>query len=162
MKSNRIAIMGCGWMGFPLAKHLLSKGYLINGSTTNQDKIERLRTAGIQPYLLTANPDLEGTKLADFFNAKILILNIPPGRRRPDVEVFHPQQIKSVIHKAITHGIEKVIDNLGSHIHDLKCVIVGPGEISNEILDFLGRKIVKEFNIIEREIIIIGVIQCLF
>lgn len=109
MKSNRIAIMGCGWLGFPLAKYLLADGYQINGSTTSKEKTERLSIAGINPYLLTADPELVGTMLSEFFNAKILILNIPPGRRRPDVEIFHPQQIKSVINQAITHGIEKVI-----------------------------------------------------
>ena len=109
MKSNKIAIMGCGWLGFPLAKHLLKNGYLINGSTTKEEKINQLRIAGIQPYLLTASPELKGTQLPDFFNVKTLILNIPPGRRRSDVEVFHLQQIKSIVIKAEAHGIEKFI-----------------------------------------------------
>ncbi len=36
MKS--IGILGCGWLGFPLAKFLKKKNYSIKVSSTNKDK----------------------------------------------------------------------------------------------------------------------------
>ena len=42
MKEERekISILGCGWLGLPLAKSLLAKGYKIKGSTTSESKLE--------------------------------------------------------------------------------------------------------------------------
>ena len=109
MKKETIAIMGCGWLGFPLAKHLLAKGYKINGSTTRIEKTSILRKAQITPFVLNANPELIGTNQADFFNAKVLVLNIPPGRKNPEVETFHLQQIQSIVDKAMSFDLQKII-----------------------------------------------------
>ena len=47
---NKISILGCGWLGLPLAKSLLSKGHEIKGSTTSESKLEMLKNAGILPF----------------------------------------------------------------------------------------------------------------
>jgi 3-hydroxyisobutyrate dehydrogenase-like beta-hydroxyacid dehydrogenase len=31
---TKISILGCGWLGFPLAKALLKDGFTVKGSTT--------------------------------------------------------------------------------------------------------------------------------
>ena len=49
---KKIAILGCGWLGLPLAKKLIESGYTINGSTTRPEKIKTLRDNGIQPFLI--------------------------------------------------------------------------------------------------------------
>ncbi len=41
MKQN-ISILGCGWLGKPLALKLNKKGCHIKGSTTSDDKLGRL------------------------------------------------------------------------------------------------------------------------
>lgn len=50
---KQISILGCGWLGFPLAKSLLEKGFSINGSTTSVEKIAVLEKAGIHPFLVS-------------------------------------------------------------------------------------------------------------
>lgn len=102
-----ISIMGCGWLGFPLAQHLIELGYTIKGSTTSESKLEVLQKAGISPFLLKAVPQIEGN--LDFFKSDILILNIPPKRRHPQVEIFHPKQIQATIEQIKKGGISKVI-----------------------------------------------------
>ena len=102
-----ISILGCGWLGFPLAQHLLQKGYTIKGSTTSESKLPILQAEGIASYLIKATPEVEGN--LKFFKSDILILNIPPKRRTPQVEIFHPQQITSIIKAAKKGGITKVI-----------------------------------------------------
>ncbi len=75
-----IAILGCGWLGLPLAKHLVNQGYQVKGSTTTSDKTETIKACGIQPFLIRlgdADPD---SKLEEFLNVELLIINIPPGR----------------------------------------------------------------------------------
>ncbi|WP_321539617.1 NAD(P)-binding domain-containing protein [Flavobacterium piscinae] len=47
---KQISILGCGWLGMPLAKHLLQKGYSIKGSTTTETKLELLQNEGITPF----------------------------------------------------------------------------------------------------------------
>ncbi len=92
-----ISILGCGWLGFPLAKHLVTRGHNVKGSTTSQEKLNRLEKNNIQPFLLKLTPQLENpNKVRSFWNSEILVLNIPPGRKRDNVIDFHTKQITSV------------------------------------------------------------------
>lgn len=92
-----ISILGCGWLGLPLAEHLRDEGYNIKGSTTSPEKIELLNGKNITPYLLKLDPDLKCDDCKSFWDADVLVLNIPPGRGRDDVQKLHKKQIKSVI-----------------------------------------------------------------
>ncbi|TVQ69093.1 MAG: SDR family NAD(P)-dependent oxidoreductase, partial [Balneolaceae bacterium] len=42
MNWQRISIMGCGWLGFPLGLRLLEQDHFVRGSTTTKDKIPLL------------------------------------------------------------------------------------------------------------------------
>ena len=55
VKNNKISILGCGWLGLPLAKSLVDNGYKIKGSTTTQDKYQKLVEDGVTPYLIKLN-----------------------------------------------------------------------------------------------------------
>jgi Trk K+ transport system NAD-binding subunit len=48
----KIAILGCGWLGFPLGKNLVAKGHQVVGSVTSEAKTIPLSEAGIQPVVL--------------------------------------------------------------------------------------------------------------
>ncbi len=79
---KQISILGCGWLGLPLAKSLLQKGYLISGSTTSENKIPMLHNAGITPFLISLSEDkLEGEMESFLKNSEILIIDIPPKLR---------------------------------------------------------------------------------
>lgn len=96
---NRVSIIGCGWLGLPLGKQLVSEGYQVAGSTTSANKLEGLRQAGIRPVLLTLSPEPQGD-LPTLLEADVVIISIPPraGQYGDD---FHPQQIQALA-KAIT------------------------------------------------------------
>jgi len=72
---EEISILGCGWLGFPLAIDLLQEGTSIKGSTTSLDKIEKLNSIGIKPYLLSL--ENLGEKTHSFLSSEILIINTP-------------------------------------------------------------------------------------
>ncbi|MEX0773464.1 MAG: SDR family oxidoreductase [Balneolales bacterium] len=93
----RVSILGCGWLGFPLAERLISEDFLVHGSTATKDKIALLEPAGITPFWITMNPELSGDDVQVFLNTDILVINIPPGRRREDVREFHVAQIRNLI-----------------------------------------------------------------
>lgn len=85
----KISILGCGWLGFPLAKALLSKGFLVKGSTTSTEKLAVLKNAGIEPFLITLSENKTSGNLTDFLdNSKILIIDVPPKLRGSDTENF--------------------------------------------------------------------------
>ena len=93
-----VSIIGCGWLGLPLAKFLLAKGYKINGSTTSENKLQILKQEGIVPFLVHLNPAISGNNLLDFFNTDLLIINIPPGRNNLiDDYVLKMNNLKEVI-----------------------------------------------------------------
>ncbi|RYE33944.1 MAG: SDR family NAD(P)-dependent oxidoreductase, partial [Sphingobacteriales bacterium] len=49
----RISILGCGWLGMPLAKKLAGKGNQVKGSVTSEIKVNELTGAGVTPYILS-------------------------------------------------------------------------------------------------------------
>lgn len=81
MQDKIISVMGCGWLGFPLAERLVENDYLVKGSTTTLDKIQLLEQHKIMPYYILADPEPRGDNISHFFHADVLILNIPPAIR---------------------------------------------------------------------------------
>ncbi len=104
-----ISILGCGWLGLPLAKRLLEVGHIINGSTTSRDKMSALRAEGMVPYEIQLFEEgIQGDISSFLGTSKILIIDIPPGLRKdPEVNfVAKINRLKSYIEKS---GVEKVL-----------------------------------------------------
>jgi nucleoside-diphosphate-sugar epimerase len=86
---TQISILGCGWLGLPLAKSLLQNGFSIKGSTTSLEKISPLQSAGITPFLVRLEEQQISASVADFLaDSQILIINIPPKLRGASSENF--------------------------------------------------------------------------
>lgn len=110
---KQISILGCGWLGLPLAKSLIEKGFSLNGSTTSVEKIAVLENAGIHPFLvsLSAVEVLEETKISieNFLqNSDVLIIDIPPKLRGDSSENF-VAKIQNIIPFIEKSSVEKVI-----------------------------------------------------
>jgi len=82
VEKKRISILGCGWLGFALAKRLLSSGItsVIKGSTTSGVKLDQFASAGIEGYLLPLNPEvgLNASISEPFFDSEIIVIAVPP------------------------------------------------------------------------------------
>jgi nucleoside-diphosphate-sugar epimerase len=86
---TQISILGCGWLGLPLAKSLLQNGFPIKGSTTSLEKISLLESDGITPFLVRLEEHQISESIADFLaKSQILIINIPPKLRGGSTENF--------------------------------------------------------------------------
>ncbi|NTW70086.1 MAG: SDR family oxidoreductase [Chlorobiaceae bacterium] len=96
MQKETITILGCGWLGLPLAEALIKDGYAVKGSTTREDRLEQLRDAGIEPYLLALDTEVNGEEITDFLQSDVLVVNIPP-ERRDDIVEYHIAQFSSLI-----------------------------------------------------------------
>jgi nucleoside-diphosphate-sugar epimerase len=78
MTPTEISILGCGWLGLPLAKVLAENGFLVKGSTTSESKIPVLKSAGINPFLVTLSANEVQGDISGFLSSEILIIDIPP------------------------------------------------------------------------------------
>lgn len=107
--TKQISIIGCGWLGFPLAKYLLKDGYRIKGSTTSIDKIEALKSVGIDSFYVETIPGgIKGEIENCLFGSEILILNIPPGlRKTPEMDFV--KQMAFLIPFIEKSSIQKVL-----------------------------------------------------
>lgn len=75
MRMTTTSILGSGWLGLPLAKHLLSRGYVIKASTTGSERLKELSEFGLNPHIVNID-HLEG-RVSEFLESDILICNIP-------------------------------------------------------------------------------------
>lgn len=103
-----ISILGCGWLGLPLANYLIGKGYKVKGSTRTRSELEVIKSHGIEPFYLVLDPDLRGDNVDDFFNCDVLVVNFPP-ERRDDIALYHPAQIRSLIASIESSPVKKVL-----------------------------------------------------
>ncbi|CDF78175.1 dTDP-glucose 4,6-dehydratase [Formosa agariphila KMM 3901] len=92
-----ISILGCGWLGLPLAKRLLKTGYNVNGTTTTPDKLSALKSFNITPYLLDITAD---EFPVEFLNSETLIILITSK----DISAF-----KRLIQHIETSSVKHVI-----------------------------------------------------
>ncbi|MDF2177777.1 SDR family oxidoreductase [Aliiglaciecola sp. CAU 1673] len=84
---SSISILGCGWLGLPLAKTLSGQGYLVAGSCRSEEKKQQLHSLGISAWTYQLGESLP-TALA---KSDYVVLNIPPGRRNFSPERFLTQ-----------------------------------------------------------------------
>ena len=103
----QISILGCGWLGLPLAQTLLQRGHTVKGSTTREEKLATLQEHGITPYLIRFDPEINNDYQPDFFDSEVLIVNIPPKRSEEATEVY-PRQIASLLEVIEKSPVKKV------------------------------------------------------
>ncbi len=106
---KQVSLLGCGWLGLPLAKSFLEKGYSVNGSTTSIDKISILKSEGITPFKIRLIEDnVEGEMDLFLANSEILIIDIPPKLRGDSKENF-VGKIQTLLPFIEKSSVEKVL-----------------------------------------------------
>ena len=106
---KNISILGCGWLGMPLAEHLMQRDYQVKGSTTTPEKLPVMREKGIQAFQLNLLPKPEGDHIREFLDTDVLIICIPPKVRGGMAESFHPAQIKELLEEIDKSSVSKII-----------------------------------------------------
>ncbi len=105
---NTIGVIGCGWLGLPLAIALVNDGYTVHGSTTSEEKIEPLRKVGIQPFLVRLSEDRIEGPIAEFLHGiQILIINVPPKLRYGNTEDYVKKM--ELLHESVSASAVKKI-----------------------------------------------------
>lgn len=70
-----ISVLGSGWLGLPLIKNLVDKGYRVKASTRSNNRVSLLTKLGVEAFVV----DLENniTHIHSFLKSNLLIINIP-------------------------------------------------------------------------------------
>lgn len=105
---KKVSIVGCGWLGVPLAGQLLAEGYLVKGSTTTHEKVPLLQQSGVEAYVASLTPGPLGTHWAELLDADCLIVDIPP-RLVKQTGDFHPQQMEHLAEMVLPTSISEII-----------------------------------------------------
>jgi nucleoside-diphosphate-sugar epimerase len=104
-----ISILGCGWLGLPLAEHLLKEGFAVKGSVSRSERIELLKQKGIIPWQIQiSDTTITGENLPGFLASETLIINFPPARREDIVE-YHTAQMKQLINEINKSTIKHIL-----------------------------------------------------
>ena len=84
-----IGVLGCGWLGFPLAQQLVKDSFEVHGTTTSSDKLEMLEKAEIVPYRISLSEKGITGKIEGFLShISTLIINVPPRLRGAHSESY--------------------------------------------------------------------------
>ena len=124
MLKQTVSIIGCGWLGLPLAERLVTEGHTVRGSTTSAEKLFLLRQKGIDAHPLQINPDPVGD-LSSLLQSDTVIINVPPKARKLGDD-FHPQQIQ--------HLTEAIRQSLVKHVIYVSSTSVYP-ELSRTVVE---------------------------
>jgi len=104
-----ISILGCGWLGLPLAEALVNAGKRVKGSTTSPAKLDLLQQKGITPYLVDLQAEEpDKTILAGLLETDVLVISIPP-RLRADGGTAYLAQLQTLIKAMLDSPIRKVL-----------------------------------------------------
>ncbi|MDG5490545.1 NAD(P)H-binding protein [Psychroserpens sp. SPM9] len=118
MTHQKIAVIGCGWLGSPLAKTLVKAGYKVHGSTTTKSKLAVLEAAQIKAFLIQLSSEgITGDLQACLSGCETLILNIPPGlSKNPDKD--YVQQMSYVVKTIEASSVKQVLFISSTSVYD--------------------------------------------
>ncbi|QCR21779.1 NAD(P)-binding domain-containing protein [Pontibacter sp. SGAir0037] len=103
-----VSIIGCGWLGLPLAERLVQSGKIVKGSTTTPEKLELLEQKGIYPYLINLQEEQVEEVLSEFLHTDILVINIPP-RLKSGMSHLYIDQLQSLRKAMLASAVSKVL-----------------------------------------------------
>lgn len=135
MNLRTISVLGCGWLGLPLAASLARAGHTVRGSTTSPQKLSRLEEAGLRAHRLVVEDEVEGDDPAAFFASDVLVFAVPPSGR----DVPYAAVAKAVRRAAEEHGTGWVVMMSSTSVYpNLDAVVDEAGAGAEEGLP-LGR-----------------------
>ena len=104
----QVSILGCGWLGFPLAETFIAENVLVKGSTTSVEKLSKLSDHKIIPFQIEVYEEgIKGDMQSFLKDSEILIINIPPKlRSQAESYVVKMQRISTFIGKS---SVKKVL-----------------------------------------------------
>ncbi|HYF70620.1 MAG TPA: SDR family NAD(P)-dependent oxidoreductase [Ohtaekwangia sp.] len=138
-----ISILGCGWLGSALGKHLANRGDMVFGSTTSHAKCNTLQSVGIHPVLLRFAPELEGDDGSAFFDTDIIVISIPP-QRKSGRSGFFLQQMNAVVQRINRGTVRKILFISSTSVYSADNKIVTEQDANPDAYLFMAENLFRE------------------
>jgi nucleoside-diphosphate-sugar epimerase len=119
----QIAVVGCGWLGLPLAISLQNSGHNIVATCRSKQKAKELTKLGFDAETFELGDELKHPRLAALFASKVLVLNIPVGRKNPKTDHFL-QHMQALLKHAAQSQIQNIIFISTTSVYGDDCGIV--------------------------------------
>jgi nucleoside-diphosphate-sugar epimerase len=145
---KKVAIVGLGWLGMPLAMSLAAKGWQVTGSKTTADGVEAARMCGIDGVELRLEPELvcDADDLDTLMNVDALVITLPARRSGPG-ESFYLQAMQEIVDSALAHHVPRIIFTSSTSVYgDVEGVVkesserrpvTASGQVLKELEDWL-------------------------
>ena len=127
----KFSVLGCGWLGLPLAEFLVKKEFLVKGSTTSREKLPLLKSKKIHPYLIKISNQSSSDSLEEFLQTDVLFVNIPFGQQKENLQAYIdliPKIEKSSVQKVIFVSSTSVYADTNGTITDTENFKINPAK----------------------------------
>lgn len=115
---KKVAIVGLGWLGMPLAMALTARGWQVTGSKTSPDGVDAARRCGIDAFQLVLTPEIEceADELATLMAVDALVVTLPASRTVQGGEDYM-QAVQNVVDTALAHKVPRIIFTSSSSVY---------------------------------------------
>ncbi|MEP2239098.1 MAG: SDR family oxidoreductase [Maribacter sp.] len=108
--NKKIGVIGCGWLGLPLAESLLAEGYKVNGTSTSEDKLAVLKEKGIRSFQISLSENKINGDIDTFLESlSILVINVPPKLRGKGPKESYFEKIKLLYNAVKKSTVRNII-----------------------------------------------------
>lgn len=145
---KKVAIVGLGWLGMPLALSLSARGWQVAGSKTTLDGVEAAGMCGIESYMLRLEPELvcETDDLEALMNVDALVITLPARRTGPGDD-FYFQAVQQIVDSALAWQVKRIIFTSSTSVYGTAAGVVkettrrepvtASGKVLKELEDWL-------------------------
>lgn len=107
---KKVAIVGLGWLGMPLAMALSARGWQVSGSKTTPDGVEAVRMCGIAGYQLELTPELicDADDLEALLSVDALVVTLPASRTVEGGE-HYVQAVQQIVDSALAFNVPRIV-----------------------------------------------------
>ena len=105
-----VAIVGLGWLGLPLARHLKNLGWEVKGTKRTHDGVEQMRLMCLEAYHLELTPEINADPddVSALLDVDSLIINIPPSQYFFDLNQY-VEGVQNLVNEALLQGVSHII-----------------------------------------------------
>ena len=105
-----VAIVGLGWLGLPLARHLKNLGWEVKGTKRTHDGVEQMRLMRLEAYYLELTPEINADPddVSALLDVDSLIINIPPSQYFFDLNQY-VEGVQNLVNEALLQGVSHII-----------------------------------------------------
>ena len=154
-----VGIVGCGWLGTPLAQHLKKQGVAVLATRSNTDNVKQLTNQGINAAVLSLPAQQTALNNHPVFKQQCLVIAITPQFRQGRVDYAdkvaqlvtaakNNNKVETIIllsSSAVYNGLSGLVDE--SMVLDLTADKVSVlNQAEQTVLNFTSDQVVKASN----------------